>query len=103
MHPGKIPVHGEGRRKRIKYSSHFVHSQRYCEKKNNFCAVMPVCLYGGAGLIYQKFQFTLVLLTKIPNTSEEMDKHISILAWRIQGSGEPGGLPSMGSDTTEVT
>ena len=64
---------------------------------------MPVCLYGGAGLIYQKFQFTLVLLTKIPNTSEEMYKHISILAWRIQGSGEPGGLPSMGSDTTEVT
>ena len=61
---------------------------------------------GGAGLIYQKFQFTLVLLIKIPSTSEEMDKHISILAWRVQGSGEPGGLPSMGrteSDTTEVT
>lgn len=44
MHSGKIPVHGEGRRKRIKYSSHFVNSQGYCEKK---CAMMPVCLYGG--------------------------------------------------------
>ena len=69
--------------------------------------MIPVCLYGGgAGLIYQKFQFTLVLLIKIPSTSEEMDKHISILAWRVQGSGEPGRLPSMGrteSDTTEVT
>ena len=32
--------------------------------------------------------------------------HSSILAWRILGTGEPGGLPSMGShrvDTTEVT
>ena len=33
----------------------------------------------------------------------------SVLAWRLPGTGEPGGLPSMGldmsmeSDTTEVT
>ena len=26
----------------------------------------------------------------------EMATHSSILAWRIPGSGEPGGLPSMG-------
>ena len=28
---------------------------------------------------------------------EEMATHSSILAWRIPGTGEPGGLPSMGS------
>ena len=27
----------------------------------------------------------------------------SVLAWRIPGTGEPGGLPSMESDTTEAT
>jgi len=28
---------------------------------------------------------------------EEMATHSSVLAWRIPGTGEPGGLPSMGS------
>ena len=35
-----------------------------------------------------------------------MATHSSVLAWRIPGTGEPGGLPSLGShesDTTEVT
>ena len=27
-----------------------------------------------------------------------MATHSSVLAWRIPGTGEPGGLPSMGSD-----
>ena len=37
---------------------------------------------------------------------EGMVTHSSVLAWRIPGAGEPGGLPSMGrsgSDTTEAT
>ena len=37
---------------------------------------------------------------------KEMAPHSSILAWRIPGMGEPGGLPFMGCtelDTTEVT
>ena len=39
---------------------------------------------------------------------KEMATHFSVLAWRIPGMGELGGLPSMGShrvdpvDTTEV-
>ena len=39
---------------------------------------------------------------------KEMATHSSVLAWRIPGTGVPGGLPSMGSrgvaqsDTTEV-
>ena len=38
---------------------------------------------------------------------KKMATHSSVLAWRIPGTGEPGGLLSMGSDTeldtTEVT
>ena len=37
---------------------------------------------------------------------KEMATHSSVLAWRIPGTGEPGGLPSIGHtelDTTEVT
>ena len=37
---------------------------------------------------------------------KEMATHSSVLAWGIPGMGEPGGLPSMGSqesDTTEAT
>ena len=28
---------------------------------------------------------------------KEMATHSSVLAWRIPGTGDPGGLPSMGS------
>jgi len=31
---------------------------------------------------------------------KEMATHSSVLAWRIPGTGEPGGLPSMGSRLT---
>ena len=38
---------------------------------------------------------------------EEMATHSSVLAWRIPGTGEPGGLPVYGghteSDMTEAT
>ena len=37
------------------------------------------------------FTFTFHALEK------EMATHPSVLAWRIPGTGEPGGLPSMGS------
>ena len=32
-----------------------------------------------------------------PALEREMATHSSVLAWRIPGTGEPGGLPSMGS------
>ena len=41
-----------------------------------------------------------------PVLEKEMATPFSVPAWRIPGTGEPGGLPSMGcteSDTTEVT
>jgi len=31
-----------------------------------------------------------------PALEREMATHSSVLAWRIPGTGEPGGLPSMG-------
>ena len=41
-----------------------------------------------------------------PALEKEMVTHFSVLAWRIPGAVEPGGLLSMGStesDTTEAT
>jgi len=32
-----------------------------------------------------------------PALEKEMATHSSVLSWRIPGTGEPGGLPSMGS------
>ena len=34
---------------------------------------------------------------------KEIATHSSVLTWRIPGTGEPGGLPSTESDTTEAT
>ena len=36
-------------------------------------------------------------LTQCGPLEKEMATHFSVLAWRIPGTGEPGGLPSMGS------
>ena len=36
-------------------------------------------------------------LACMPALEKEMATHSSILAWRIPGTEEPGGLPSMGS------
>ena len=34
---------------------------------------------------------------------KEMATHSSVLAWRIPGTGEPGGLPSMGRTESDMT
>ena len=41
----------------------------------------------------QSFTFTFHFYA----LEKEMATHCSVLAWRIPGMGEPGGLPSMGS------
>ena len=43
------------------------------------------------------FPFTFHFLA----LEKEMATHSSVLAWRIPGTGEPGGLPSMGSHRVE--
>ena len=36
-------------------------------------------------------------VTYVYTLEKEMATHSSVLAWRIPGTGEPGGLPSLGS------
>ena len=38
-----------------------------------------------------------VLFIIVDWLGKEMETHSSVLAWRVPGMGEPGGLPSMGS------
>ena len=45
--------------------------------------------------IWQKLQ--VQSLGQEDPLGKEIATHSSILAWRIPGTGEPGGLPSMGS------
>ena len=40
----------------------------------------------------------LIAYTSVQSMEKEMATHSTVLAWRIPGMGEPGGLPSMGSD-----
>ena len=54
-----------------------------------------VAVHGVAksGTRLSDFTFTL----RFHALEKEMATHSSVLAWRIAGTGEPGGLPSMGS------
>ena len=36
------------------------------------------------------------VIKSLPCLEKEMATHSSVLAWRIPGTGEPGGLPSVG-------
>ena len=42
------------------------------------------------------FHFSLSCIGEGNTPEKEMAPHSSVLAWRIPGTGEPGGLPSMG-------
>ena len=39
---------------------------------------------------------TATMENNVDALEKEMATHSSVLAWRIPGTGEPGGLPSMG-------
>ena len=52
-------------------------------------------VHGVTGSRTQLSDFTLAF--HFDALEEEMATHSSVLAWRIPGTGEPGGLPSMGS------
>ena len=47
------------------------------------------------GVLFFKWYFYVTRLYY--HLEKEMATHSSVLAWRIPGTGEPGGLPSMGS------
>ena len=44
-----------------------------------------------------KGEFGMNRYTLLYLMEKEMATHSSVLAWRIPGTGKPGGLPSMGS------
>ena len=52
-------------------------------------------VHGVAGSRTQLSDFTFTF--HFHALEKEMATHSSVLAWRIPGTGEPGGLPSMGS------
>ena len=52
-----------------------------------------VAVHGVAKSQTQLSNFTFTL--HFPALEKEMATHSSVLAWRIPGTGEPGGLPSM--------
>ena len=60
-----------------------------------FSLILRICYYF---LIYQQHYDRQAGASALSLfASSEMATHSSILAWRIPGMGEPGGLPSMGS------
>ena len=49
------------------------------------------------GSLRVRHDFTFTFTFHFHALEKEMATHSSVLAWRIPGTGEPGGLPSMGS------
>ena len=60
---------------------------------------LGLILMGGAMLSKSLIQFSVYGWSCVPSLllEKEMATHPSVLAWRIPGTEEPGGLPSMGS------
>ena len=52
-------------------------------------------VHGVAGSLAGQCDFTFNF--HIHSLEKEMATYSSVLAWRIPGTGEPGGLPSLGS------
>ena len=53
--------------------------------------IIYMCMY-----TYIHIQWNIIQLLKKCVLEKEMATHSSVLAWRIPGTGEPGGLPSVG-------
>ena len=58
--------------------------------------ISPECSLEGLMLKLRLQYFGHLMCWSIVALEKEMATHSSILAWRIPGTGEPGGLPSMG-------
>ena len=68
---------------------HFKNQRHYFAKKD------PSAVHGVVKSHKQLIDFTFNF--HFHALEKEMATHSSVLAWRIPGMGEPGGLPSMGS------
>ena len=58
--------------------------------------ISPGCSLEGQ-VLKLKLQYFGHLMRRDDSLEKEMATHSSVLAWRIPGTGEPGGLPSLGS------
>ena len=88
-------VHREGRGTPLQYS---------CLANPMDGGAWQAAVHGVAKSLTRMSDFTFTF--HFHALEKETATHSSVLAWRIPGTGEPGGLPSMGhteSDTTEVT
>ena len=79
----------------------------FCIHVHSLCLCLWFCLEIGLSVPFPKFQIYVLVdsrtwLSHFTFTfhfhalEKEMATHSSVLAWRIPGTGEPGGLPSMG-------
>ena len=64
-------------------------------KYSKLLYILPIIYLSSKNGRTQLSDFTFTFLFYA--LEKEMATHSSVLAWRIPGTGEPGGLPSMGS------
>ena len=69
--------------------------QGYCYHHSKFHICALAAVHGVVKSQIRLSDFTFPL--HFHALEKEMATHSSVLAWRIPGTGEPGGLPSMGS------
>ena len=74
---------------------HHTHWFRACLKNPMGGGAWWAAVHGVAKSRTQLSDFTFTF--RFRALEEEMVAHSSVLAWRIPGTGEPGGLPSLGS------
>ena len=67
------------------------------ESKRLFYTFVSLLLSHIQGYRYHLSKFHIYALVYCIGLEKEMATHSSVLAWRIPGTGELGGLPSMGS------
>ena len=90
VHQQDLPLSGKG------LSCAVGVGEKLCEGKESGCqwsnnrSDFRVCL------TFFAFR-SIFTLPYVKTMEKEMATHSSVLAWRIPGTGEPGGLPSMGS------
>ena len=85
-HPLVIPAEGEGNGSPLQYS---------CLENPMGGGAWWAAVRGVAKSRTRLSKFTFTFHFHAPE--KEMATHSSVLAWRIPGTGEPGGLPSLGS------
>ena len=71
------------------------HSSTFPGESHGWRSLVGCIVHGVAKGQTRLSDFTFTF--HFPTLEKEMATHSSVLAWRIPGTGEPGGLPSMGS------